>query len=895
MAHLIEKENVRPDEILVTTFTDKASLELKDRIQKKVPKISIELMQISTIHSFCLKMLHRYNHYVNISSDFRILNDQEQLLFIFSHSDKLGLDYSADDDQYSFFSGVQRTFNLATEELVEPSSLESWCQYNLKTCSSKDADLWRDRSLLVSAYDIYLRLLKTNGLLDFGLLQSYALDLMQSNPAALADIRRQYPEILVDEYQDTNAAQNRILCLLAGNGKCFTAVGDDDQSIYRFRGAAVRNILTFQDRYPETKIIKLESNFRSTKPIVQNSQQVIINNSGRISKNLTSVRGIGSDVLVVYRRTFAEEAKASVDLLQRLRKAGKIAQYADIAILLRSVKFQAFHYIKALHEAGIPFEVIGDVGFFKRPEISRLYDLFRFLNISGQWGDRYLQNPLLGFRRETYSALGKNNKNLIEITNAGDLISMGIGDDDLRRLLYLISLKRQVQGENKDTMLNIFYDLLNCTNCACRFEGEDNKNSMTNLGLLSQIVSTWDEYGDTYSFKSFLKYLALLKQGGVETVTISPKDKDAIQIMSIHQAKGLEFPVVVMGSVVNGRLPLCPRQEPLEIPYNLRASGLPEVDDPHLVDERKLFYVAATRARDLLIIGTADETSRCGSGPSVFLEEMFGQKLRSVADLTKAYIEEVESRPHPDNIKTRHSFSQLSYFLQCPIRYKYAIKYRFHVPWREVIGLGENVHRVLEEIHNHAIDGRMTTEEEIPKIATEKWVRVNPAMPEQEQELMDTAIKQINRYLHEHSRSLSSVLKAEANFSFDLDGQIVLGKIDLLKRDDNGSIELVDFKTSKMPVKDANIKDDRIDLQLDLYALGAEKALGLKVAKTTAHFLADGNRLTMEWSVDRKSDAVLKLANILGHIEKDEYSPNRSYCDYCWEFRKICPHYRVNS
>lgn len=888
---MIEKENVQPNEILVTTFTDKASLELKDRIQKKVPQINVELMQVSTIHSFCSKILRKYNRFVNMPSDFKILNDQEQLLFLFSHSDELGFNHSADDDQYSFFSGIQRTFNLATEELVEPSSLESWCQSNLESCSAKDADLWRDRSLMVSAYSIYLKLLKANGLVDFGLLQSYALNLMQGNPAALADIKRHYPELLVDEYQDTNAAQDRILCLLAGDGNHFTAVGDDDQSIYRFRGATVRNILTFPDRFPGTKIVKLESNFRSTKPIVQNSQQVIIRNSGRISKNLTSIRGLGSDVLLVYRRTFAEEAKASVDLLKRLHKAGKIAHYGDISILLRSVKFQAFHYINALHEAGIPFDIIGDADFFKRPEISRLYDLFRFLNISGQWGDRYLQNPLLGSRPETYSALEKNNKKLIEITNEDELRSMGIGDDDdLRRLLYLISLKHQVQGENKDSMLSILYGLLNCTNCACRFEEEDNKSSMANLGLLSQIVSTWDEYGDACNFKSFFRYLALLKQGGVETVTVSPRDRDAIQVMSIHQAKGLEFPVVVMGSVVNGRLPLCPHQDPLDIPYNLRASGLPEVEDPHLVDERKLFYVAATRARDLLIIGTADETSKCGDGPSIFLQEMFGEKLQSVADLTKAYVEEVESRPRPNNIKTRHSFSELAYFLQCPVRYKYAIKYRFHVPWMESIGLGENVHRVLEEIHNRAIGGLATAYVEIPEIVAAKWVHVNPAMPEQEQELMNTATKQISRYISEHSRSLSKVLKAEANFSFDLDGQIVLGKIDLLKRDDNGSIELVDFKTSKMPVDDVGLKAERIDLQLDLYALGAEKALGLKVAKTTAHFLADGKLQTTEWSEDRKSDAVRKLVNILSCLEKDEYSPNHSYCGYCWEFGKICPH-----
>ena len=435
-------------------------------------------------------------------------------------------------------------------------------------------DLWRDRSLLASAYGRYLELLKAESLLDFNLLQRSALNLLQDNPHVLDEIRKSYPWILVDEYQDTDAVQDRILRLLAGDGKRFTAVGDDDQSIYRFRGATVHNILAFRERFPGSKVIKLERNFRSKKPIVQNSQQVIVHNPARIPKDLSSARGIGSDVLVVSKRSLAEEAKASVDLLKRLHRNGKIARLDDIAILFRSVRYHAGHYINALQEANIPFSITGDGGFFKRHEISQLFDLFVYLNTSGQWGDRYLLNPLLNFKPETYEALQNKKVTLAgEITPHG-LQSIGITDKaDQQKLQDLIALRSQVQEANYETILDIFYRLLQCTNCTGNVEDDCCTSTLANLGQLSQIVASWDEYGEPSNFRSFLKYLRLLKKGGMDGVTTPVMD--AIQIMSIHQAKGLEFPIVVMGSVVNGRLSICPRiRSPLRDPISSSCQRL---------------------------------------------------------------------------------------------------------------------------------------------------------------------------------------------------------------------------------------------------------------------------------------------------------------------------------
>ena len=888
VAHLVRAGFVRPENLLVTTFTNKAALELKDRIQQKLPEVNVELMQVSTIHAFCADLLRRYREHTPFPQGFHILDQMGQLLFVYAHRKRLGLDTLVKGRPYDFFTAVVGTFNLATEELVDPTALEAWCEQNMAQSPPDQKGLWEERALVAEAYRRYSELLIEEKLVDFAFLQRHTLTLLKENPQILAELQAQYQEILVDEYQDTNAAQDRILALLAGPEQRLTVVGDDDQSIYRFRGATVRNILTFRERFPRARVIQLAHNFRSREPIVDHSLRVIARNPARFPKHLLTVRGEGSDVLLVYEPTAQEEAIAVVDLLRRLYAAGKIARYGDVAILLRSVRSYAAPYLDALRAAGIPYQVTGDAGFFQREEIAQLYDLFAFLGVTKPWGDRFLRHPLVGLQPETHVALRGYKQDLMAVASDAGLLSIGVLDEeDRRKLLALLHLKRRVQAQEHGSLLEVFYDLLAATGCVARFEQAGHVEALANLGVMSMLVATWDEYGRTRNFYAFQRFLNLLKEGGVDPVRIPPED--AVQVMTIHQAKGLEFPVVVLGAAMNGRLPASRRASRYEIPPELRASGPPEVDDPHLVDERRLFYVATTRARDLLIIGTADVVKKRGGGPSPFLYEMFGEDLHEAADLTRAYIAEVESQgAKRQGPRERYSFSRLVYFLQCPLRYKFAAVYGFRALSPDPVDFGANVHRALEAIHQRALAGEHVAESDVEAIVAETWVASRHISPEREAGVREAAVRQLQRYLREHGESLKRVHKAEVRFSFALAEDVLLGKIDLLRRTDGG-VEVVDFKTSAA----VPLEEERIDLQLDLYAMGAEAGLGEKVRRQTVHFLADGQVLSWEWNEERAREAQAQLREVLERIRRGEFTPDTSYCPRCSEFRDICPYARV--
>jgi DNA helicase-2/ATP-dependent DNA helicase PcrA len=886
--HLIKSGASKPENLLITTFTNKTALELKDRIQARLHEVNVELMQVSTLHSFCAWLLRRHPEASRLPENFRILDEDGQRLFVYANRRQLGLADIVKGRPADFLDDVIGLFNLSAEEMVAQDEFLRWCEGKRKECRECESALWQEQIAVCEAYRRYVDLLVSRRLTDFSHLQLFAVELLKQNPQIALELRSRFSDVLVDEYQDTNAAQVDILKRIVGTeGTGLAVVGDDDQSIYRFRGATVKNLHNFQKSFADAKLILLTQNFRSMEPIVSGTQRVIAHNPVRIEKALFTQRGIGNDILLIYEKDAAGEAEAVSGLLQTFHRQGKIRRWSDVAVLLRSVRSYAEPYGSAFAEKGIPFLLLGGGGFFEREEIAPLYNLLvRFLGAGKEWGDRFVREPVMGLDSSTLDALKEHKGNLLESASDPALRKIGVKNPgDRRKLLALLDLKQRVQSKKHSSLLAVFYELLSVTGCFAGWETEGRIETLENIGLFSRLIAAFDEFGGTKNYYPFQDYLQLLRDGKTEPVMEPPPD--AVRIMTIHQAKGLEWPVVVLGSVMNGRLPATKRKPRYELPYALRASGSPEVEDPHLMDERKLFYVGATRARDLLVLSTADVVNKRGGGPSPFVEEMLGEDLHSAADLSRSKILEVESGGgEPAGPRPRFSFSQLAYYLQCPMRYKYAYEYGMAAVPSDPVDYGANVHRALREIHRRAAGEGNLGEDEAADIVARTWQVSPQADPEQDKKAQEAAVAQLRQYIRMHPSDLERVDQAEMDFSFAVDENVLSGKIDLVRREPDSRREIVDFKTSAaLPIQLENI-----DIQLDLYALGAETQPGWTVGRQTVHFLKDDAVRSWEWLDPKKTEAHTGLSDLLNRINRREFDCRKEYCPRCAEFRGICPH-----
>lgn len=890
VVHLVSSGQVDPENLLVVTFTNRAADQLKDRIQSELREENVEAMQVSTIHSFCARLLREHADLSPLPSGYRILDSDAQFLFVYARRKELGLGDLVKGREHAFFDDVVGLFNLATEDLVEAAALKAWCLEQAADAGEDESELWQERALVVDAYGRYEEMLVTEGVADFGHLQKHALEMLGAHPEVLKEIRGQFQELLVDEYQDTNAVQNELFQLIDGGRGRITVVGDDDQSIYRFRGATVNYLLSFKERFPGAVDVRLTDNFRSISPIVESSTEVIGHNPSRFEKDLHSHRGLkpANEVLLVYEHTVAEEAQAAIEFLARLKASGRLKSYGDAAVLLRSVKSYAEPYLAAMRATGIPYHVIGDASFFDRPEISDLYNLFCFLSTSKSWGDRFLRSDLVGLSGSTNEALKGHKDSLAKVDFDAGPAELGIEDRaDWRVLRQLHALKHQVQAKEHRSLLAVLYRLLAITGCIQRLENACHAEALFNLAVMTQLVANWDRYGNSRNFYPFQKYLKLLKQGGVDPVLVPPPE--AVQVMTIHQAKGLEFPLVILGSAMKGRLPSRARKAHYRVPYELRMSGAPsEKGDLHTIDERRLFYVAATRARDLLIVGTADVVNKRGGGPSPFVYEMFGEDLEEAARASEDKVEAIEAgATEPVELRQRYNFSQLSYYLQCPMRYKFGEVYGFQAPWLDPVDFGSNVHRALNEIHERLLAGDPPDLEEVDTIVKENWSSGSYFEGELLEQYQEAAIQQIGRYLDSHADELERVVASEGTIATEIGGHLIGGKYDLLRAvEGEDLLEVIDFKTSDA----VDVADEGIDLQLALYARGVQDGLDRPVGRGVAHFLRDGSVVPPAWSQDLWVEAEGRLGATLESIDSEAFPAKTRYCIRCREFQAICPH-----
>lgn len=867
---LINNHNVDPNKILLTTFTNKAADELRARISKKIGD-KAEVLQISTIHSFCKSILEQYSEYHNFGATFDVLSKDRQIMFLRSNCDALGINENRIIDYMEFY-------NKCGENRIDPDEL---IEDLIKTYPQN-----KRYPEICDSYKNYLELLEKNNKIDFSGLQRYALNLLEENPDVLEEVREKYQFILVDEYQDTNPIQDKIFELIAYPKCNICVVGDDDQSIYSFRGASIDNFLRFPQKYKNVKTIPLKKNFRSTPSIIELSEDFISSYREK-EKKIKPHRSKGNGVVLLKNDNERDEAQNVVKLIKEMQNSGVIPNYGYVTLLFSSVKHYAGDMITELEKEGIPYEIRGDGSFLKREEIRTMLYLLSYVDppdygkkFKNKWGKWWklsmFENEFLNLSMDTKKALENLQKDteLSNLIKPSDFEAVGIvNKEDISKLLHLNRLKKESEI-NKKSILSLFYDIIKISGyIKWLIEEGSNKSDekLFNLGKLSSIINKYEDLTPNPRIEDFLLFLYKLPKKYYYDAEIF-EDPEALKIMTVHQAKGLEFPVVIVCSVVKRKFPM-PRKKDRKI-VPIPDKFLPQ---KFTNEERRLFYVAMTRAQDNLIISTSEKSNIGKDVCSPFITDDIG--IEKFSDIN-ALIENCKEREIAKN-PSRISYSSINAYKNCPFMYKMTYFYFFEFMSTHQQKYGTVIHNCLNKLHQTIKNGEEISEELIADIVDECWMDIYKTAKE------NAKTKQrLERKLCEYYRSvkdhIKEVISTEEPFSLYTGGMLIGGRTDLIFLNNDGEIELVDFKARG----EAGIEGTHVEMQLKVY----EYALNGKynIDKLCAYRFDENKKTYFEPNGGNMDQIGSEIGDICKKIEMEEFKPIQTgMCSQC-HFKFCC-------
>lgn len=573
IAYLIEEKGVRPWNILAITFTNKAAGEMRERVDALVTQ-GAESIWVSTFHSMCVRILRRDAEYLGFDRNFTIYDSDDQKTLMRQIMKKLELDPKMYRDRT-----ILNAISSCKNELVTPEEFSVQVSGDYR------------KMRIAEAYTEYQEQLRRSNAFDFDDLIMKTVELLQS----YAQVRERYQErfcyIMVDEYQDTNTAQFRLISLLAGMHKNLCVVGDDDQSIYKFRGANIGNILNFEQIYPEAKVIKLEQNYRSTQNILDVANEVIRNNEGRKEKKLWTANEAGEPVCYVQYDTAQDEAGAIIRDINQTH--GKGLAYKDCAVLYRTNAQSRLLEEKCV-QYNIPYRLIGGVNFYQRKEIK---DILAYLKTIDNGRDDLAVQRIINVPRRGIgaSSIGKamiyasaNELSFFDaLTRAERIPGLGRAAQKITGFVHLIEVYRG-KLTYKLSVADLIRDILDTSGYDQELAKEDEAEEAARRENLEELVNKAVDYesrAEEPTLSGFLEEVALV----AEVDNLDPQE-DRITLMTLHGAKGLEFTKVYLSGMEDGLFP---------------GSMAVNSDDPgDLEEERRLFYVGVTRAkRELTLTG----------------------------------------------------------------------------------------------------------------------------------------------------------------------------------------------------------------------------------------------------------------------------------------------------
>lgn len=613
-AYMIDECNINPFNILAITFTNKAAGEMRERIDKMVGHGS-ESIWVATFHSTCVRILRRHIDLLGYDNSFTIYDS---------------------DDSKSLMKEILKKLQIDTKQYSEKGFLNriSNAKNELITCQEEMANAVGDFNdeLYAKVYTEYQRALKSNNALDFDDLIMKTVELFKSCPEVLLNYQNRFLYIMVDEYQDTNTAQFELIRLLASKNRNICVVGDDDQSIYKFRGANIRNILDFEKVYPDAVVVKLEQNYRSTQVILDAANAVIANNRGRKEKALWTDRKDGDKIGFEQVDTAYEEAEYIVNSIRRDKREG--GSYRDNAILYRT-NAQSRILEEKFVMAGVPYSVVGGVNFYSRREIKDILAYIKTIdNASDDLAVRRILNvPKRGIGATTVGKIASfadmNESNFYDALKDADVV---LGHSKAtEKILSFVDMIEVLRGKVEYmTIANLIKEILDTIGYEQMLLNEDPDGASDRIEnieeLINKAVAFENEREDKPSLSDFLEEVAL-----VADIDNVDADADKVMLMTLHSAKGLEFPNVYLSGMEDGLFPS----------YMSICSDDPE----EMEEERRLCYVGITRAMNKLVITSSRSRMVRGetqyNAMSRFIKEippmLFGHSAEMERKIAPAY------------------------------------------------------------------------------------------------------------------------------------------------------------------------------------------------------------------------------------------------------------------
>jgi DNA helicase-2/ATP-dependent DNA helicase PcrA len=856
IAWLIATRRARPSQILALTFTDKAAEEMQARVDQLVPYGYTDTA-VSTFHAFGDRLIREFALELGLPPDTRVLSRPETVIFMRERLFEFELDqYRPLGEPTRFLGALATLFSRCKDEDVSP---ERYLRYATELGAAVASGELRDpdhplgetderlaaaenarRQLeLARAYTRYQELLGRAGLIDFGDQVSLALRLLRESASARQEVQHRFRYVLVDEFQDTNRAQGELVELIAAHHGNVTVVGDDDQSIYKFRGAAISNILDFRRRHPRARQIILRRNYRSRAPILDASYRLIrFNDPDRlefrngIDKRLRPERtGSERPVRQIAFATGSEEADwIAREISDRI---GKGARAREFAILVRA-NSDADPVLRSLNMASVPWRFSGTSGLYARPEIRLLLAFLRSVADLSSSVDVYalaasdvygLGGPDLTSVVNTARRRCRSLWEIVEeLTRQPGLLRLA--PDTRASLERLVGdLRRYSEIAHEKPAGEVLYEFLRGSGLLARLASAQSvsaEEALQNVARFFDIVRAQSDLLPDDRVIFVARHLQTLIDAGDDPATAEiDSEADAVAVLTVHKAKGLEFPVVFMVGLVDGRFPARTRREQLALPVELVDEALPE-GDPHVQEERRLFYVGMTRARDELVLTyAADYGGRRARRASQFVLEALdvpaigagvaatdtaaGEAAAGAA--AEGAASGAASQPSPAASGARSplerltgfqpaatpaepgrepvegplslSFYQVDDYLTCPLKYKYVHVLRVPIAPHHSIVYGSALHQAVQEFHRRQARGYVMSEDELIAAFERAWSNEGFLTREHEEARLAAGRAALRRF-REGQLLPEAVVPAyvEKDFTFSLDGDRIRGRMD---------------------------------------------------------------------------------------------------------------------